>query len=66
MEAARVCAIRGHKVTLLEKGPELGGNIIPGSVPDFKKDDRALLKWYKLQLGKLPVKSNSTVLQTKK
>ena len=55
MEAARVCAIRGHKVTLLEKGTQLGGNIIPGSVPDFKEDDRALLKWYEVQLAKLPV-----------
>lgn len=55
MEAARVCTIRGHKVTLLEKGPELGGNIVPGSVPNFKHDDRALLEWYKVQLGKLPV-----------
>ena len=55
MEAARVCAIRGHRVTLLEKGQKLGGNIIPGCVPDFKKDDRALLKWYAVQLGKLPV-----------
>ncbi|MCX6305960.1 MAG: FAD-dependent oxidoreductase [Bacteroidetes bacterium] len=56
MEAARVCAIRGHKVTLIEKTGKLGGNILPGSVPDFKKDDRALLKWYTVQLGKLPVK----------
>jgi len=24
-------------------------------VPDFKKDDRALLKWYEFQLSKLPV-----------
>ncbi|MBC8014452.1 MAG: FAD-dependent oxidoreductase, partial [Sporomusaceae bacterium] len=55
MEAARVCTIRGHKVTLLEKGPELGGNIVPGSIPDFKEDDRALLEWYIVQLGKLPV-----------
>jgi 2-enoate reductase len=55
MEAARVCALRGHKVTLVEKSDKLGGNIIPGSVPDFKKDDRALLKWYALQLQKLPV-----------
>jgi 2-enoate reductase len=56
MEAARVCALRGHKVTLWEKGAKLGGNIIPGCVPDFKQDDRALLKWYDVQLGKLPVK----------
>ena len=55
METARVCAIRGHQVTLVEKGDQLGGNIIVGSVPDFKEDDRALLKWYKVQLEKLPV-----------
>jgi len=55
MEAARVCTIRGHRVTLLEKGPKLGGNLISGSVPDFKEDDRALLKWYEVQLSKLPV-----------
>ncbi|PKM93230.1 MAG: 2-enoate reductase [Firmicutes bacterium HGW-Firmicutes-1] len=55
METARVCAMRGHQVTLVEKGDQLGGNIIVGSVPDFKKDDRALLKWYTVQLEKLPV-----------
>lgn len=33
----------------------VGGNIIPGCIPDFKEDDRALLKWYEVQLGKLPV-----------
>jgi len=55
MEAARVCAIRGHHVILVEKSDKLGGNIIVGSVPDFKKDDRALLKWYTVQLEKLPV-----------
>jgi 2-enoate reductase len=55
METARVSALRGHKVTLVEKSDKLGGNIIPGSVPDFKKDDRALLKWYAFQLQKLPV-----------
>ena len=55
MEAARVSSLRGHKVTLMEKSDRLGGNIIPGSVPDFKEDDRALLKWYEVQLGKLPI-----------
>ena len=55
METARVCALRGHQVTLVEKGDKLGGNIIVGCVPDFKKDDRTLLKWYIVQLEKLPV-----------
>lgn len=55
MEMARVSAMRGHTVTILEKNDKLGGNIIPGSVPDFKQDDRALLRWYAFQLSKLPV-----------
>ncbi|MFT9078683.1 FAD-dependent oxidoreductase [Ethanoligenens sp.] len=55
MEAARVCAMRGHQVTLLEKNDQLGGNILPGCVPDFKADDRALIDWYAVQLGRLPV-----------
>ncbi|WP_097026386.1 FAD-dependent oxidoreductase [Clostridium peptidivorans] len=55
MEAARVCAIRGHKVTLFEKTDRLGGNIIPGGAPDFKEDDIALAKWYTNELKELNV-----------
>ncbi|MBS5788009.1 MAG: FAD-dependent oxidoreductase [Clostridioides difficile] len=55
MEAARVSAIRGHNVTLLEKSDLLGGNIVPGGVPDFKEDDKNLVNWYKLQLDELGV-----------
>ncbi len=65
METARICAIRGHKVTLMEKSNQLGGNIIPGSVPDFKQDDRALLKWYIFQLKKLPVEIRLNCSATK-
>ncbi|WP_371362398.1 Cinnamate reductase [Sporomusa rhizae] len=54
-EAARVCAIRGHKVTLFEKTGRLGGNIIPGGVPDFKDDDRELARWYTGELEDLNV-----------
>lgn len=63
LEAARVCALRGHKVTLCEKGNALGGNLIPGGAPDFKEDDRALIRWYELQLKQLgvEVKCNETV-----
>ena len=55
-ETARVCALRGHDVTVYEQSPALGGNIIPGGVPDFKSNDRKLVKWYAGQLGKLGVK----------
>jgi 2-enoate reductase len=65
MEAARVCAMRSHNVTLLEKSNRLGGHIITGSVPDFKKDDRALLKWYEFQLSKLPVDIRFNIVATK-
>lgn len=63
LEAARVCTLRGHNVTVVEKSGQLGGNIIPGSVPDFKKDDRRLIKWYEKQMKdlKVEVKMNTTV-----
>lgn len=55
-EAARVLAIRGHEPYLFEKGPRLGGNLIPGGAPDFKKDDIALADWYVNELRRLKVK----------
>lgn len=58
MEAARVCKIRGHEVSLIEKNNKLGGTLIQGSVPDFKSDDRDLIKWYEHQLDKLGVEVN--------
>lgn len=55
MEAARVLALRGHKVQLVEASDQLGGNLIPGGMPKFKSDDRALVAWYQYQLEKLAV-----------
>jgi 2-enoate reductase len=55
METARVCAERGHKVRLYEAGERLGGNLIPGGVPDFKEDDHALIRWYEEQLSRVGV-----------
>jgi 2-enoate reductase len=55
MEVARVCAERGHTVTICEKTGELGGNLIPGGVPSFKNNDRKLLDWYKRQMELLGV-----------
>jgi len=54
MEAALVCAKRGHKVTIYEKTAELGGVFIAAAAPSFKEKDRALIVWYKRELTKYP------------
>ena len=65
MEAARVCALRGHAVTLYEQSEQLGGVVIPGGVPDFKEDDHALIRWYERELRelKVPLAFNTKVSQ---
>ena len=55
MEAARVAAIRGHRVTLYEKSAKLGGHLIEASVPSFKKDVERLIDWYKNELDALKI-----------
>jgi len=55
MEAAQVAALRGHKVSLWEKSDSLGGNLIPASVPDFKKDYLGLITYMSSQIKKLGV-----------
>jgi len=55
MEAARVSALRGHKVTIWDRGSALGGNLIPAAVPDFKDDYRRLLEYLRTQIKKLGV-----------
>lgn len=54
LEAARVCAERGHAVTLYEKRA-LGGVSIEGSVAEFKSDLRPLLDYWKTQIDKLGI-----------
>lgn len=63
METARVCAERGHNVTLCEKSSQLGGHLVSGSVPDFKRYDRTLIKWYvrQLELLKVTIKTGCEV-----
>ena len=55
MEAARVAALRNHRVTIYEQSEKLGGHMIAASTPDFKEDDLRLLDWYKNELAKLNV-----------
>lgn len=45
MEAARVAARRGHRVTLFEKGKELGGQLLLAAVPPYKKTLEKATLW---------------------
>lgn len=56
LEAARVAALRGHKVTLWEKDRRLGGNLVAASAADFKRDIRPLIDYLTTQVIKLGVK----------
>ncbi len=55
MEAARVLAIKGHRVTLFEKGPELGGQIKLAAVPPGKDKIRWSIEYLESQIRKLGV-----------
>lgn len=55
MEAAIVCAKRGHSVTLYEKTARLGGVFIAAAAPSFKEKDRELIAWYEREIGKYPI-----------
>ncbi len=53
MEAARIAALRGHKVTLYEKNKRLGGSLVFASV--VSEDNEGLLDWMIGQMNKLPI-----------
>jgi 2,4-dienoyl-CoA reductase-like NADH-dependent reductase (Old Yellow Enzyme family)/thioredoxin reductase len=56
MEAARVCTLKGHQVTLYEKR-ELGGALLEASIPDFKAPDlKPLVRYFQTQMKKLNIK----------
>ena len=56
MEAARVAALRGHRVILHESQNRLGGNLIPASSASFKRDIRYLVDYFSVQLVRLGVR----------
>ena len=55
IEAALTAADRGHRVTLCERGSEIGGNLIIGSIPFFKDDLRRYLDYLRLRLERSSV-----------
>lgn len=61
IEAARVSALRGHKVTLIEKNEDLGGNMYVASLPISKETFMNYINWGKEQFRRLGVE---VMLQT--
>lgn len=65
METARLCAIKGHKVTVYEKNSCLAGVFNAAAAPFFKEADKSLIEWYERQMEKLGiiVKLNTEVTE---
>ena len=63
MEAARVAALRGHDVTLTEKGEKLGGQLLFAAVPPYKSVFLKTVRYLTTQMEKQGVKVhlNTTV-----
>ena len=55
LEAARVAALEGHKVTVYEKDSRIGGTARTIATSSFKNYIRALFAWYEVQMEKLGV-----------
>jgi len=56
MEAARVAALRGHRVTLYEKESVLGGLSLSAGLPPGKEDINRLITYLKTQMAKLGIR----------
>lgn len=52
MEAARVAALRGHKVQLYENGQELGGQLLLAQVAPYKQRIGELARYLSDQMGR--------------
>ena len=55
MEAARIAALRGHKVFLLDDGEELGGQLLLASKPPFKDTIETFRQYLVRQVTRLGI-----------
>lgn len=55
MEAARIASLRGHKVTLYDRGAELGGAMLLAGAPPGKEKINWFRDYLKTQVGKAGV-----------
>ena len=58
LEAAAVCATRGHRVMLYEKEKALGGRFRMAALPPHREEIQNLIHYYEVQLKKLGVEIN--------
>jgi 2,4-dienoyl-CoA reductase (NADPH2) len=56
MEAARVAALRGHRVTLFEAKDKLGGQLLYAAIPPHKEELKTTISYLTAQLEKLKVR----------
>ena len=56
LETARVAAERGHRVTLVEAGPQLGGAFRLAGLQPRRSQITDLLEWYERELQRLDVR----------
>ena len=56
MEAARVAALRGHQVTLMEKASKLGGQLLVASFPPMKQEYTCAIQYLATQVSRAGVK----------
>ena len=56
LEAARVAAERGHRVTLAEAGPEVGGSFRLAGLQPRRSQITELIQWYQRELERLDVR----------
>lgn len=61
LEASRVLARRGHRVTLLEKEPHIGGQLAQAAIPPHKDRLKPLLAYFSSQLQTLNVDIRTSV-----
>jgi 2-enoate reductase len=66
MEAARVCALRGHQVELWESKDYLGGNFKTALLPEFKNDYKLYIEYLtnQLELNNVPYVLNKTATES--
>ncbi|MBK3745552.1 NADH:flavin oxidoreductase [Paraburkholderia aspalathi] len=55
LEAARVCAERGHKVSLHEAASMVGGQILIGAKGSWRRDLLGIVEWREAELARLGV-----------